>query len=269
MSSASNGSDPSDQVLVSAHTDEWDRSWHVPDPDEPHKPLCGTKNEADEWDFDAPTSVKARGPCEMCMEVHGETWGDEIVEGGPVEVGRYVDLQTTKHAWAQPLEIIDVERAENGGLWSVTVEGHRKGRYRIRPAWRSDAPVARSVTGEYGAGGIRRFEVLEREAVDLGDVPSVAEAWEMVCSRAEVSSHVSFEDVLNAFDGAASMFEVTREARLPREKTSSVASALGLSGAYHTTDAFPPDDLDERIAMLRNGELPDEARARQWGGRDD
>ena len=64
-----------------------------------------------------------------------------------------------------------------------------------------------------------------------------------------------FRRFLEAASEAESVFHLSRELREQRVAVRPALRRLGLY--YHDATTFPPDDLDERIEMLRSGELPD------------
>jgi len=97
------------------------------------------------------------------------------------------------------------------------------------------------------------------------DHPPVAACWREVHQREGLSQHDDIETVLDAAAEATSLFEAAREARIRRANMLSVLTWLGIAEpAYGAATEFPPEDVDERIAMVRRGLLPDDARARDW-----
>jgi len=95
--------------------------------------------------------------------------------------------------------------------------------------------------------------------------PTVSEAWSEIVQRKDISQYVDIETVLDAAEEADSLLEASRGARLQRASCLSVLTWLGIAKPQHgTATLFPPDDVEERIAKLRRGVLPEDARAREW-----
>jgi len=257
-------------VLVSVATDPYRRRFHAADPDD-GKPLCGAHTDTDKWECADRESVAANGPCRICQNRLSALSGQATDTVGGIEdatVGDRVRFETAARSWDAPLEVSNVDR-EGDAVVSVTVRGPYGGEYRVGRQALTERPIVHSVknAGE-SVGELIRFDILESAAASETDL-SVEEVWETAADRAGLSSHVDLEDVLDAFEGCSSLFEASREARISRSQVSSVASALGVAGPSNYDRQFPPQDVDERVAMLRNGELPDSARARYWGGRDE
>lgn len=106
----------------------------------------------------------------------------------------------------------------------------------------------------------------ETPGQDTPDHEFVAE-WQEIKDRKDMSQFDRFEDFLDAADGATTMFEVCQESRIRRGAVSACLSWFGLAIAdYGQSHGFPMADHDERVAILRRGELPADARAREWRG---
>lgn len=69
-----------------------------------------------------------------------------------------------------------------------------------------------------------------------------------------LDDRITFEEFLEAVEGQASIYEISRELRTNRSDLSSALYYLHLKGNSPTS--FPPEDLDERIGLLRDGTMP-------------
>lgn len=97
------------------------------------------------------------------------------------------------------------------------------------------------------------------------DHPPIASCWREVARREDLSGHDSLDRVLDACEGAGSLWEAAHDARIRRGNMLGVVTWLGLAeSCYSAGSDFPPADLDKRVAKIRRGLLPSDARARDW-----
>ena len=79
--------------------------------------------------------------------------------------------------------------------------------------------------------------------------------YERARERYGIDDRNDFHRFLEAASEADSLFHLSRELREQRVDLRPALRRLGLY--FHGPESFPPDDLDERIEILRRGELPD------------
>lgn len=73
-----------------------------------------------------------------------------------------------------------------------------------------------------------------------------------------LGSRITFEDFVDTAEEAHSVFDMQQKLRISRERVRPVLRRLGLS---NDNNAFPPNDLRQRAASLREGTFPDDAGA--------
>ncbi len=175
-----------------------------------------------------------------------------------VAPGDFVEIETVDYSWAHPMEVTDVDFAEQ----RIDIRGPDGAAYSTTPTRTGGGISLRGKDGRH-AGIVLSIERADELEDDSND-PDPEAVWERFRERDGVSQFVSLEDFLDAVQDADSLFHASKSARVTRRIASAGVSNLGLCRGRGSARTFPPVDLDERVEMVRNGELPKIARARDW-----
>lgn len=170
------------------------------------------------------------------------------------ENGDIIDIATTRQDWSAP--VVVVEAGPNPKLY-----GPLGAQYYADTE--DDKLLLRTADARKWRGEILQFDVIGHTDVDR-TVPDIDSVWSEIKSRHGITKYCDLEDVLEAAEDASSLLDVCRGARIPRRAANRACSALGLSVGQSQARTFPPDDLDRRVELIRDGDLPRDARARDW-----
>lgn len=92
-----------------------------------------------------------------------------------------------------------------------------------------------------------------RSAIPDAEPETPRQIYEGIRETYRVDERNDLETFVDAVEGSATILEIQRELREQRPAIKAALRKLGLADSH---EHYPPDDLDQRLETLREGEIP-------------